>query len=103
MEELPYQNLATIADKVTKQEERVARAIQSICSSQKKITPDHLLQHLLQKSNQVDLPCCVRKKIHDTFPCEDSQCSRLDCPTHCAFESGCLVYFYYIVVCVYIM
>ena len=42
------------------------------------------VHHFDGRGVRVDLPCCVRKRIHTAFPCEDSRCSRLDCPTHCA-------------------
>ena len=74
MEELPYQNLATIADKVTKHEERVEHAIQSICASQK-ITPDHLLQHLLQQSNQVSARINSNEQPSSNSDSDDDQSS----------------------------
>ena len=44
----------------------------------------YAVHHFEGRGVRVDLPCCVRIKIHDTFPCENAACERVDCPSHCS-------------------
>ena len=41
----------------------------------------YAVHHFEGRGRRVCLPCCVRKKIHNTYPCNDPTCQN-NCPTH---------------------